>query len=98
MSRRPLPTTHAEARFEQRLVVRFAVISDQDVELRQVFVKTSEQRWLIAIIAHKELAQPETGLVDRADTDQKRIRPGAARETRGFGIEECPFDRVRAGD
>ncbi len=81
---------HAEAGFEQRLIVRLAVVGDQDIELREVLGETVEERGLLAVIAHEELAQAEAGRVDRADADEERVSTGTAREAGGFGVEKRP--------
>ena len=89
---------HAEARFEQRLVVGFAVIGDEHVEVRQVLGEAMEQRGFFAVIAHEELAQAEAGGIDRAHADQERVGAGAAGEAGGLGIEEGPAGGMRASD
>ena len=89
---------HAEARFEQRLVVGLAVVGDEHVELREVLGQPPEQRRLLAVIAHEELAQAKARRLDGADPDEERVGAGAARQAGGFGVEKGPleWDATRA--
>ena len=89
---------HAEARFQQRLVVGFAVIRHQHIELRQVLGQAIQLRGFFAIVAHEKLAQAETRRLDRPDADQERVRPGAAGEAGGLGIEKGPSGGMRRGE
>src|SRR5690348_1133851 len=87
------PPRHGKARFQQWLVKSLAVISDQYVELRQVLVERVELGRLLAVIAHKELAQTETFRSGVSDSDQKRICTGAAGQAGCLRIQEGPLLR-----
>ncbi len=86
------------AGFEQGLIVGLAVVGDQDVELREILGQAAEQGGFLAVIAHEELAQAESGGLDTADSDQESIGAGASGEAGGFGIEEGPLGGMRGGD
>ena len=60
--------------------------------------KPPQEGGFFAVIAHEELAQPETCGLNVADSDQKSISAGATRQAGGFGIEEGPLGRMRRGD
>src|ERR1700733_9295900 len=89
---------HCVAGFEQRLVEALAVVCDQDVEAGEISGERVEHRGLLVVIPHEELAYAEAVPVDAADADQERIRPGAAGEPGGFGIEKSPGSGVGARD
>ena len=81
---------HAEARFEQRLVVGFAVVGDQHIEPLQVLGEPPQERGLLAVIAHEKLAQPEARGFYGTDADQECVGARAAGQARGFGVEKRP--------
>src|SRR5215813_4825963 len=89
---------HGEPRFEERLVEGFAVVGDQDIKLAQVLGQPPEHGGFLAIIAHEELPQPESGGLDRSDSDQERASAGSACEAGGFGVEKRPAEGMRTRD
>src|SRR3954454_16443460 len=91
-------TRHAEPGFEQRLVVRFSVVGDQGVELRQMAGEPVQQACLLAQIAHEKLAQAETLRRDASNADQKRVGPRTTCKSRGLCIKKRPTRAVRPGD
>src|SRR5580700_8089937 len=89
---------HAEAGLEQRLIVGLAIVSDQHIELRQVLGEPAQQRSFLAMVAHEKLPQPETGRLDAAHADQKRVGPRAAGEPGSLRIQEGPLGGMRRLD
>src|SRR5262245_38063841 len=81
---------HAEACFQERLIVRLTVVSDEDIEVRQVLGQPVQQRRLFSVIPHEELAQAESLTVYRSNANQEGISARASSQPRGFGVEERP--------
>ena len=91
-------TRHPISGFEQRLIIGFAVIGHQHVELGKMRRKAVQHASLFAEITHEELAQTEALSGDATHANQKRVRAGATGETSGFGVEKRPAGAVRRGN
>src|ERR1700726_3905502 len=94
---RPL-ADHAEAGFEQWLIIGAAIVGDQHLELFQVLVKSAELAGLFAKFTHEKLADAKSLRREAAHSDQKRVRSGASRQTSCLGVEEAPLRGRNAAD
>src|SRR6185437_1971699 len=89
---------HRIAGFEQGLIKAPAVVGHQHVESREMSVQRMENRRLLVVIAHKELANAEALRIDAAHSDEKRAGTGAARESGGLGVEKRPSGGMSVWD
>ena len=89
--------SHAISRFEQRLIVRSAVVRHQRVELGQVLGQTMQETRLLRRFTHEELPQPKTLWGNPAYSNKESVRACSARETGSFGVEKRPSLRMCRG-
>ena len=87
------------AGLDQRDVERPPVVGDENRRTtvparRDLFGDRVEQRALLAVPAQEVLPGPEAALVEEAEADQERVRPGAAAEAGRLEVEE---EEPRAG-
>src|ERR1700735_2318038 len=84
---------HMVTPFEQRLIERLSVVSDEHIELSQVYGKPRQHGPLVRIIAQEELAETEACGIYRPDADQECASAGG--QAGGFGVEKGPSARRR---
>ncbi len=89
-------TVEPEARVEQGHVEHLAVEGDQPVEAAELRGERVEQRTLLVVVAHEELAHAEALALHPPEADQERRRAGSPGEARRLGVEEHRSAQVEA--
>ena len=79
---------HDKSRPEDRQVERFPVVGGACAKGQDLLAQGGDERRLGADVVQEVLPEDELPGGEVGDADQEDVRPGAAREARGLGVEE----------